>query len=365
MDRGSGSLAFPTPSSTSGRHRPGPRGVPRVPVRVRLARRANAMRCHRAGGPLVIFASPSERSSLRRAPRDLRGGLEPFPLVGFARLSPLCRSTLRVSTPGSRGLLRSDGATHRHRVPSTWFLTTPTACSTRALRVCCTPLPALRFDAFPALGVQRRPKAHWLPRHSPRRGSYPSKSSPRQQPHRITAAVALLPLLPAPTMLRPAEAGLPITVPWAFLLASRRVPPARIECIGTFDAARCQTPPSAPLRWSSRLQGFSPLTSPLRPTAVSSDVPLVSPMGFVPLQGLSALAPPFGHHRPEPVVPSGKSTSRWRAIEPSSSAWPARRVAPARTAESLRVFTSPPRLPTEVVAADRAAPAKSVREQES
>jgi len=33
------------------------------------------------------------------------------------------------------------------------------------------------------------------PSRSPRRGSYPSKSSPHQQPYRITAAVALLPLL--------------------------------------------------------------------------------------------------------------------------------------------------------------------------
>jgi hypothetical protein len=35
------------------------------------------------------------------------------------------------------------------------------------------------------------------PSRSPRRGSYPSKSSPHQQPYRITAAVALLPLLHA------------------------------------------------------------------------------------------------------------------------------------------------------------------------
>ena len=41
-------------------------------------------------------------------------------------------------------------------------------------------------DAPEDVLVRRRP--------SPRRESYPSKSSPRQQPYRITAAVALLPL---------------------------------------------------------------------------------------------------------------------------------------------------------------------------
>jgi hypothetical protein len=34
-------------------------------------------------------------------------------------------------------------------VPPSWFLTTSTVSSTQGLRVCCTPLPALEFDAFP------------------------------------------------------------------------------------------------------------------------------------------------------------------------------------------------------------------------
>jgi hypothetical protein len=78
--------------------------------------------------------------------------------MGFARLPPPCRSTLRASTPGSRGFLRSDGATRRSLVPPSWFLTTSAACSAQALRVCCTPLPALGFDAFHAWSRHRHPK---------------------------------------------------------------------------------------------------------------------------------------------------------------------------------------------------------------
>lgn len=45
-----------------------------------------------------------------RAPRDPRRDHELVPLMGSARLPPLCRSTFRASTPGSRGFLWPDGA---------------------------------------------------------------------------------------------------------------------------------------------------------------------------------------------------------------------------------------------------------------
>ena len=77
------------------------------------------------------------------------------PLLGFARETPLCRSTFCVSTPGSRGFLRPGPARGRDPVPPSWSLTTSTACSTQGLRVCCTPLTTLRFDTFPA-GTPRR-----------------------------------------------------------------------------------------------------------------------------------------------------------------------------------------------------------------
>jgi hypothetical protein len=92
----------------------------------------------------------------------------------------------------------------------------------------------------------------------PRCGSHPSKSSPRQQPRRITAALAVLPL--------PFGGG-----------------------CGTSRDARCRTPQPAPPRRSSRLHGLAPLTSPLQPDTVSSVALPVPSMGFVPLQGPNTL----------------------------------------------------------------------------
>jgi hypothetical protein len=46
-------------------------------------------------------------------------------------------------------------------VPPSWFLTTSTVYSALGLRVCCTPLPAMEFDAFPASGFPAHPKVAW------------------------------------------------------------------------------------------------------------------------------------------------------------------------------------------------------------
>jgi hypothetical protein len=80
--------------------------------------------------------------------------------MGFARFPPLCRSSVRVSTPGSQGFHRPGPARNRDPVPSSWSLTTSTACSTRGLRVCCTPLTTLGFDAFPAQTPGGHPRVH-------------------------------------------------------------------------------------------------------------------------------------------------------------------------------------------------------------
>jgi hypothetical protein len=128
-------------------------------------------------------------------PRSFRGSREillswdcplaaplPFDLQRVYSREPRLPSAWRVHPPGP--------------VPPSWFLTTSTVSSALGLRVCCTPLPAVRFDAFPASGIPSAPEGGpgWSS-HFPRRGSYPSKSSPHQQPYRITAAVAFLPLL--------------------------------------------------------------------------------------------------------------------------------------------------------------------------
>jgi hypothetical protein len=82
-------------------------------------------------------------------------------------------------------------------------------------RVCCTPQPAKGSLRFARAASPYHPKAVRLVGvRSPQRGSHPSKTSPRQQPYRITAAVAFL-SLPSCSARVPTEAG---------VLADRRVP---------------------------------------------------------------------------------------------------------------------------------------------
>jgi hypothetical protein len=76
--------------------------------------------------------------------------------------------------------------------------------------------------------------------------------------------------------------------------------------------ARCRSPPKrggtgfVGISRSSRLQGFAPLTSPLRHVAVASDVALVSSMGFV----FPSKVPCASHH------PGDASTGESFAVEP-------------------------------------------------
>jgi len=53
--------------------------------------------------------------------------------------------------PKQRAHLRVRGSIPRRRVPSAWSLTTSTVFSAPGLRVCCAPLPALGFVAFPTI----------------------------------------------------------------------------------------------------------------------------------------------------------------------------------------------------------------------
>jgi hypothetical protein len=65
------------------------------------------------------------------------------------------------------------------------------------------------FAAFPGASARHTLECFGRSARSPRRGSYPSKVSPHQQPYRITAAVALLPLVAnlLARNLGPTEAG--------------------------------------------------------------------------------------------------------------------------------------------------------------
>jgi hypothetical protein len=172
---GSGSLAFPAPSSTFRRCRPGPRGVPfRRPLRVPgPPRKASSSRVGADGprdlGPLFEALSRASVPPRGRASsREIR--------------APLRRHLPRSSATGEQAPVGSTlpGA---ERVPPSWFLTTSTASSKRGPRVCCAPQPARGSSRFGAGRSRSRPKTVAdLRSPSPRRSSYPSKSFPRRQP---------------------------------------------------------------------------------------------------------------------------------------------------------------------------------------
>jgi hypothetical protein len=189
-----GRLVFPAPSSALDRCRPGPRGLPGS---IALAGSSVASHARELGDGTPHDLSPLLQSAHRSSgnssqlPKKSRAS----PLLGFALFPPLCRSTFSASTPGSRGFLRPDGTTRRVSFRPRGF-SPPRRLSPRwgcgFVAPHCRLWSSTRFLLVASLRTRR-----WLgwSSHSPRRGSHPSKSSPHQQPYRITAAVALLPLL--------------------------------------------------------------------------------------------------------------------------------------------------------------------------
>jgi len=134
-----------------------------------------------AGEPVAVdlpaLCLPFGAPSTGRCARP--GSGDPARLVPASRgvgalFSPLHRMTCRASTPPGRSPVRVDGASRRHLVPSSWFLTTSTGSSARRLRACCIPLPILGFAAFRIRRV-RGPRVPGRRRRSSRRGSHPSK----------------------------------------------------------------------------------------------------------------------------------------------------------------------------------------------
>jgi len=148
------------------------------------------------------LASPSERSRKRWK----RLSADP-PLMGFV----VCPS---ADMPRARPLREAEASVGptvpaASLVPPSWFHTTSTVCSAQRVAGLLRPAASRGFAAFRASRLQRRPRATRGGRgQSPRRGSHPSKSFPRQQPYRITAAVAFLPLPFAARLRRVAEAAL-------------------------------------------------------------------------------------------------------------------------------------------------------------
>jgi hypothetical protein len=92
---------------------------------------------------------------------------------------PPRRRAVRMSTPGSR--LRLPSARRCHApgpVPPSRFLTTLTACSTRRLRVYCTPLPARGSSRFPSHATSLSEDSPGPRTRSPRCGFTPLEGSP-------------------------------------------------------------------------------------------------------------------------------------------------------------------------------------------
>jgi hypothetical protein len=174
-----GLLASPTPAMTFDRRRSGPS---RASHRRRLLGRSLGMTT------FMVLSSPSERSSERWIP--LAGFPPLLGFVGSSRHRHASHASTQEPKPQARRCHPPDTFRPRGFSPPRRF--TPRERS----RVYCTPLPIRDSPRFvrPARDRTRR-RARWR-WQSPRRGSYPPKTFPRRQPHRITAAVAILSLPP-------------------------------------------------------------------------------------------------------------------------------------------------------------------------
>jgi hypothetical protein len=162
---GSGSLAFPAPSSTFRRCRPGPRGVPFLAA---APTEAGADDPHDLGLPFEALARALVPPRGRSSSREIR--------------APLHRHHLRASTPGSKlpsarlcdlsSSFRPRGfAPPRRLAPHT------------GSRVCCTPQPVRGSPRFRRRRSRSRPKTVAdLRAPSPRRGFTPFEECPRRQP---------------------------------------------------------------------------------------------------------------------------------------------------------------------------------------
>ena len=110
--------------------------------------RARRRKAH-ANTTLLTFDAVLPDTYRSVGPVDCSPGL---PLLGFVQRSPLRRSSLRSPLPEHPcGCPFGTRLPRPVRVPSSWFLTTSTACSFEDLRVYCNALPTLGFTPFRCL----------------------------------------------------------------------------------------------------------------------------------------------------------------------------------------------------------------------
>jgi hypothetical protein len=186
----SGLVASLAPSMTFTRHRAGLRGLPHSSLSYTrcIERLTSLLRLHLSSGAL----SPRWVSTLLS--------------WDSSASRPCCRLTRWRSTPGDRGPLRPDAATRRISFRPRGFAPprrlAPSRCRGLVASHC---QPGVRrVSDPPRQGDQDRLVDARLPPGA----SYPSKNSPHQQPYRVTAASALLPLC-RPTPSRPGNRSPP------------------------------------------------------------------------------------------------------------------------------------------------------------
>jgi hypothetical protein len=177
-----------------------------LPPRI-VSRAARAPRPVRPGGSLLALR-PAFRALATSAgtPRGLRRGLE----LLLSWDSPTSRPS--ADRPSARPLPEAEasfGGTVPpvSRVSPSWFLTTSAACSARGLRVCCTPLPALGFGAFPA-SASRTPEGARQVHRVPRVAVHTLRRVPL-----VSSRTASLRPLPSCRCRVPAVAGEPACCP--------------------------------------------------------------------------------------------------------------------------------------------------------
>jgi hypothetical protein len=273
-------------------------GLPRTPldlgpspIRIPGGLSATAARPRRSVGrsTLVTLASSSERSRLRW--NHVAAGTDPdrFLLSWPCPLPPLRRLSRRVHSRPARPPERS-------LVPSGRGFHAPTSRSARVVShhldgfLRCRPAGLLRPASGPGV---RRVSARWFRSSSPRRrdlgataafprrGPHPSKGSPRRQPYRIAAAVALLPSPPS-------------TADDSF----RDTPVARDVGSGSGSGG-------------SRLQGLAPPTNPLSPPGRCRPGRARSSHGLVsPPRSFRAPLPPDARAPGGRGLPRGAGSSR-------------------------------------------------------
>jgi hypothetical protein len=179
----------------------------------------------RLPGPRTRLASPRP-TALRRqcAPPGLRSPAERWPIARVESQTGACATFLSWDpsawirhVPGHAPFTSSSitasvhsratcpsrfgqrGATLADPVPSSWFRTTSTVSSACGSRACCSSVPDLGSTGFRRTAAFASRETRRMRAGSSPVRSYPSKASPRRQPCRIAAAVALLPFVAPPS----------------------------------------------------------------------------------------------------------------------------------------------------------------------